>query len=498
MNFAKARYLVPALLVCMMAPGSVDAESISAMRSAVVKIYVTMQHEDYSMPWQGGEPGGGTGSGFIISKKRILTNAHVVSDAKFIEVQKANDSRRYKANVTFIAHDCDLAILNIDDPDFFAGTRPVKFANAMPSPDDEVTVLGYPLGGDRISVTRGVVSRIDYSVYTHSEVDQHLVLQVDAAINPGNSGGPVLFNGKVVGLAFQGLMMAENIGYAIPLPVINHFLQDIDDNVYNGYPELGVEFMPIRNDALRRDLKLPADKAGLGIVIYFVDPFGSAKGLLRIRDVLLAIDSSPIADDATITLNDTQVLFAELLERKQWGQAVTFKVWRDNAEIEIKVPLTNPEDPFVYRNIYDTRPDYYVVGGLVFSPLSREYLRTLGKNVGGMNSQQLLYYSEYAKTDDLYKDHDEFVALITRLPHPVNTYSDSFLNGIVTEINGVQIRNLKDVKKAVEGQTEKFHLFHFAGMKDMLIMDAKAAKRAEPQIFSRYRLFSREYFGVKK
>ena len=481
--------------MCLAASG-VKANFLTDAQDSVVKIHVTIQRENYVMPWQGGEPGGATGSGFIVSKKRILTNAHVVSDAKFIEVQKFDNSRRFKAQVAFIGHDCDLAVLTVDDPDFFTGTHPIKFANALPSLSDEVIVLGYPMGGDRLSVTRGVVSRIDYSPYAHSEVDQHLVLQVDAAINPGNSGGPVLFKGKVVGLAFQGMAMADNIGYAIPLPVLNHFLEDIADGTYNGYPELGVSFTTTRNIALRRDLNLPGDKGG--IVVDFVDPFGSAKGYLRDRDVLLSIDSHSIADDATINLDGNAVLFAELLERKQFGDSVTLTVWRTNTEIEVKIPLTNPQDPFVYRNIYDTRPDYYITGGLVFAPLTRKYLRAQRKNQGSMNYQQLFYYSQYAKVDGLYSNRDEFVVLIGRLPHPVNTYSDSFINGIVTEVNGIAIRNLRDVKKAVEVQKEGFHVFHFAGVNDTLIMDAGNARRSDHEISLQYGISSIEHFGEKK
>ena len=493
MNRAKTKYLYVALLlaICLVVPRS-QANSLSDAQASVVKIHVTIQREDYVMPWQGGEPVGATGSGFIISKKRILTNAHVVSDAKFIEVQKFDDSRRFKAKVAFIGHDCDLAVLTVDDPDFFAGTSPIKFADTLPSLSDDVTVLGYPMGGDRLSVTRGVVSRIDYNVYTHSEVDQHLVLQVDAAINPGNSGGPVLFKGKVVGLAFQGLALSENIGYAIPLPVLNHFLRDIEDGAYNGYPELGVSFMTTRNIALRRDLNLPGDRGG--IAVHYVDPFGSAKGYLRDRDVLLSIDSYPIADDATISLDGNAVLFAELLERKQCGDSVKFKVWRNNAEIEVLVPLINPRDPFVYRNIYDTRPDYYITGGLVFAPLTREYLRAQHKNQGSMNYQQLIYYSQYAKVGGLYSNKDEFVVLIARLPNTVNTYSESFINGIITEVNGVAISNLKDIKKAIEGQKEAFNVFRFAGVNDLLIMDAGNARRADREISLQYGISAREHF----
>jgi len=264
----------------------------TSLRESVVKIYITAQRPDYSMPWQSLQPGSGSGSGFIIDKRRILTNAHVVSDARFLQVQKDGDSQRYPAKVAFIGHDCDLALLTVDDITFFEGTKGVRFSDSLPALNNEVTVLGYPTGGSRLSITRGVVSRIDYSIYSHSGADQHLVIQVDAAINPGNSGGPIVFKGKVTGLAFQGLMFAENIGYGIPIPVIRHFLDDISDDKYDGYPELGAAYLETTNPALCRDLGMPPNKSG--IVIYYLDPFGSALGCLKPRDVLFSIDGYKI------------------------------------------------------------------------------------------------------------------------------------------------------------------------------------------------------------
>ena len=481
-----------ALLVPMRPPGSAVAAGLP-IGNAVVKIYFTQQREDYSLPWQAGPTFGGTGSGFVIRGRRILTNAHIVSDARFIQVRKLNDSAQYSARVEFIGHDCDLAVLTVADRNFFSGLEPVDFAQELPNLNDEVLVLGYPLGGTRLSVTRGVVSRIDYSVYSHSGVDQHLVLQVDAAINPGNSGGPVVFKGKVVGLAFQGLAWAENIGYAIPFPVIQHFLDDIADSVYHGYPEIGLEFIAGRNPALRRAFQLP--EGTTGIVISYIDPFGSAAGKLAVGDALLSIDGLPIAQDGTVSLGGHNVHFAELLERKQWGASVKFEIRRGGADRKVLVPLTNPRDPFVYRNLYDERPRYFVLGGLVFSQLTREYLRTVERLRSDERVQQLFYYSEYAKQDDLYKGRDEFVVLIRRLPHPVNTYADEFVNGIVESVNGIPIRNLSDVKTAAAKPVGNYHVIRFAGLSQELVLDAEASARSGPEILAEYGVPAEFYLG---
>jgi S1-C subfamily serine protease len=485
---SKAKYgavvlagLLAPVLPALSAPRSPSAASL---RGSVIKLNVSVQRWNYAVPWQSFPPSGGSGTGFYIGKKRILTNAHIISDARFLLVQKDGDPTRYPAKVSFVAHDCDLATLTVDDERFFKGMQPMAFANRIPELDEQVTVLGYPLGGARLSITRGVVSRIDYNTYSHSAVDQHLVLQVDAAINPGNSGGPVLIGNQVVGLAFQGLARAENIGYAIPLPVIRHFLDDISDGVYHGYPELGVAYLELSNKALQEDLAVP--KGHAGVVVYYVDPFGSANGVLKPGDVLLSIDGQNIAHDGTIRLNGDVVIFPEILERKQWGEAVELVVWRDRSKQKLNVPLTNPADPFLYRNLYDVKPRYYIHGGLVFCPLTRPYLQSVRRRSGDVAVEQLTYYMLYAKSDGHHVDRDEFVVLVGRLPHPVNTYADGYMNRLVKEVNGVAVGSLDDVKRAFEDHEQAFHVVTFEGMSDTLVLDAPAADTAGPRILEAY------------
>lgn len=466
-------------------PCGLDAAGPANLQS-VVKVYATIQPPNYAQPWQAGRPEGGTGSGFVIAGRRILTNGHVVSDARFIQVQRDNDPRRYEARVNprLVGHDCDLAVLTVDDPAFFEGTRPLSFAKELPQLNDEVTVVGYPMGGDRLAITKGIVSRKDYEVYTHSGVDQHLVMQVDAAINPGNSGGPVFFRDRVVGLAFQGLMGGENIGYAIPLPVIQHYLTDISDGVYNGYPELGAATLDAENPALRRDLAIP-EKEG-GVIVVYVDPFGAAKGFLQEKDVLLSVEKSPIASDGTISSDGGRVLFHELMERKQWGDSISFDVWRSHARVTVKVPLTNPPDPFIYRREYDQQPRYLVAAGLVFTPLSRAYLSMRRPDGASQNTHLLHYLARFAKVDGLHENRSEFVALTRRLPHPSNTYADPFLDGVVEEVNGRPIRRIEDMQEALASPKDGFHTIRFLNMDELLVIDATTVKQVDDAVRRSY------------
>ena len=200
------------------------------IRKSLCRINNTAQEFNYRVPWLPGGMSGGSGTGWVVKKDRLMTNAHVVSNAKLLTVEKENDPKKYVATVEFIAHDCDLALLKVEDPGFWKDTKPLALGS-VPEIESSVSVYGYPIGGQRMSVTKGIVSRIDFLTYSHSVMDSHLCIQIDAAINPGNSGGPVLQGGKVVGVAFQGYSgdVAQNVGYMIPTPVIGHFLKDIED-----------------------------------------------------------------------------------------------------------------------------------------------------------------------------------------------------------------------------------------------------------------------------
>ncbi|CAK9137755.1 unnamed protein product [Ilex paraguariensis] len=189
----------------------VDAHSaIELALDSVVKIFTVSSSPNYFLPWQNKSQRETTGSGFIIPGKRILTNAHVVADHTFVLVRKHGSPTKYRANVQAVGHECDLAILVVEREEFWEGMHFLELGD-IPFLQEAVAVVGYPQGGDNISVTKGVVSRVEPTQYVHGAT-QLLAIQIDAAINPGNSGGPAIMGDKVAGVAFQNLSGAENIG----------------------------------------------------------------------------------------------------------------------------------------------------------------------------------------------------------------------------------------------------------------------------------------------
>src|SRR5437867_1548158 len=282
------------LFLLMVAAGSVPG---AEPERSVIQILTSSQQPVWDAPWRFESVRRSGGSGFVIRPKRIMTNAHVVSWAKQILVHRYQDPRPYLARVKFIAHDCDLALLEVDDESFFSGLEPLKFGD-LPKVRSTVVTHGYPAGGEQISYTRGVVSRIEIQNYVHSGNRSFLTAQTDAAINPGNSGGPVVQDDLVVGVAFQGVPGLENTGFFIPPPVIEHFLKDIEDGGYGGFPMAGVRLVPLQNPAYRRYLKLPDNDVGARVDSLL--PIPTTQQLIRPDDVILRVGKFDVGSDGTV------------------------------------------------------------------------------------------------------------------------------------------------------------------------------------------------------
>ena len=460
---------------------SANSFSAPGPAASMVRISTTAQQPDYLVPWNPGNVGGGVGAGFVISGKRIMTNAHVVSNATFITVVKEGDPTPWEARVLHVAHDCDLAILGVYDEKFFEGTKPLEFGG-IPELESTVSAYGYPIGGDRLSVTTGVVSRIDFQPYSHSEVDSHLAIQIDAAINPGNSGGPVMQNGKVVGVAFQGFSgaVAQNVGYMIPTPVVRRFLQDVEDGSYDRYMDLGATYFPILNPAKRKALGI--EEPDRGVIIGSVFDGGPAQEKLQPGDVILSVDGYKVYADGKIDLDGERTEMAEIFERKFKGDKVKLELLRDGAKQDLTIDLDRPWPFEMQARAYDKRPRFVLVGGLLFQPLNRDFLDAQ-KDV----DTRLRYFFDFYVSDHLYRERPEVIVLSEILKDPVNTYAAPFKGGIVDKINGQQIKSLDDVAAAFE-QPGEFHVIEILGEGRPIVLERSALAEAGERIRQRYRV----------
>ncbi len=449
------------------------------IRRSLVRIQAVSQSPDYTVPWNAGRVSQGVGSGFIISDNRIMTNAHVVSDARFITITKEGDSKPYPAQVLHIAHDCDLAILQTRDAGFFDNTSALEFGG-IPEIESSVSVYGFPIGGDRPSVTRGIVSRVDFQSYSHSGADSHLVIQIDAAINPGNSGGPVMQDGKVVGVAFQGYSgdVAQNTGYMIPTPVAKRFLTDIEDGTYDHYVDLALTYSPLFNPAARRALGLKNDN--VGVLVGSVFGGGSSKGIVEPGDVITAIEGHPVYSDGSAEIDGNYMEMAEIVERSLRGDTVHLDVLRDGEPLKLEVKLDEPFPFNLYANKYDVRPRYVLFGGLLFQPVDQNFLAA-----NRINDQFTRYSFDFFLADSLYEEHPEIVVLSGILSDPINAYAEEFEGAMVKTVNGTKIRTLDDLANAF-GEEADDYVIEFAAASRPLVLEATAVAQARSRILSRY------------
>jgi len=458
------------------------AISIAEIRKSLVRITTTSQEPNFRTPWTPGSISGGVGAGFVISGKRILTNAHVVSNARFLSVERENDPKHYIARVLQIAHDCDLAVLSISEPKFFDGTVPLPFSGKLPQIESSVSVYGYPIGGERLSVTTGVVSRVDFQLYSHSAADSHLTIQTNAAINPGNSGGPVLQEGKVVGVAFQGYSgdVAQNTGYMIPVPVIHRFLKDIEDGHYDHYMDLSITTFPLLNQAQRASLGLEEDSRG--IYVSQVASAGSCAGALQPGDVILSIDGHPVESDGFVQLDGERVEMPEVVERKFKGDTVDFDILRDKMRRSVTVKFDRPWPYQLQCSQYDIRPRYVLFGGLLFQPLNRNFLETYQ-----IDDLRVHYLYDFFISEEIYKEHPEVVVLSSVLPDPINTYLNDFRNGVVENVNGAKIQSLEDLATAFQKPAD-YYVIKMLGEGRPIVLERAAVEAAHDRIQTRYKV----------
>lgn len=443
----------------------------------VVRVYSTYQDPDYECPWQSVAPRGSTGSGVIVGPRRILTGAHVVANATFVQVQKQSDPKKVTARVLAISHDCDLALLELDDGAFTRGIKP-SVVGDLPKLRDDVQVVGYPIGGEEVSITEGVVSRIEVQRYEHSQ--RHLLaVTVDAAINEGNSGGPVFARGKIVGIAFQALPDAENVGEMVPAPIIRRFLDGVKKGRSPSVPGIGVTTQPLENPALRAHLGMK--KKDTGVLITAVQYGSSGWGRFEAGDVLMALDGHAIADNGTIRYRGRyRCQFDAVIGDHHCGDRVKARVLR-NGEARDVVLKMEAMRWLVPRTEYDERPMWFLFGGLVFQRLTAEYLRSWGEHWWDKAPKVLLYSYYYGLRE---RDRQEVVVLAQVLADDVNVGYESFANEIVEAVNGARPVDMADFVRRIDRCEGEVVIKLSSG--STVLLDAAAARAGAARIQALY------------
>ena len=445
---------------------------------AVVKVNATAAAPDFFSPWRTGGQQKGNGTGVVIAGNLILTNAHNVADAKLITISKNDDGFPTPATVFAVNHQCDLALLKVEDAKFFDGIKPFEIGETPPV-QTQVFAVGYPLGGEGVSITQGIVSRIETVQYSHSYYDNHLAAQLDAAINPGNSGGPVIFDGKIAGIAFQGMGEADGVGYMIHTDVIRHFLKDVSDGKVDGFGMLDLAAQTLENPSTRRYFKMRDNQSGIA-VCEIKDTLQSTPEI-KVGDVLLEIDGFKIMNNGKVkNERGENVLYGSISDRKQLGESVSLKVLRDGKEFTATAKLTYPNLSVTPR-MYDKTPKYFIIGGFVFSPLTLSYLDEW-RNSDNPPMDLVALVGEPLKDGK-----KEVVVLAQVMSDEVNIGYEYMANCILEKVNGKKILSLKDVAEIVDAQKDGYVKFEFQDNR-FVIIDIAELKSAQARLEKNYKI----------
>ncbi|XP_031277148.1 protease Do-like 9 [Pistacia vera] len=474
--------------------GPAVARVVPAM-DAVVKVFCVHTEPNFSLPWQRKRQYSSSSSGFVITGRRVLTNAHSVEHYTQVKLKKRGSDTKYLATVLAIGTECDIAMLTVNDDEFWEGVSPVEFGE-LPALQDAVTVVGYPIGGDTISVTSGVVSRIEILSYVHGSTEL-LGLQIDAAINSGNSGGPA-FNdkGNCVGIAFQSLKHedVENIGYVIPTPVIMHFIHDYEKNgAYTGFPILGVEWQKMENPDLRMAMGMKPEQKG--VRIRRIDPTAPEYEVLKPSDIILSFDGVDIANDGTVPFrHGERIGFSYLVSQKYTGDSAAVKVLRDSKILNFNMKLATHRRLIPSHN-KGRPPSYYIIAGFVFSTVSVPYLRSeYGKDYEYEAPVKLLDKLLYS----MPQSPDEQLVVVSQvLVADINIGYEEIVNTQVLAFNGKPVKNLKCLANMVENCDDEFLKFDLE-YDQIVVLRTKTAKAATLDILTTHCIPSAMSDDLKK
>src|ERR1700730_16224374 len=453
-----------------------ETERAPAIENSVVKVFATMRYPDPFKPWTKQAPSEVTASALVIEGRRILTNAHVVLYATQVQIQSNAAGDKLPATVVAVAPGIDLAVLHLDDAAFFDRHPPLPRAGKLPRIKDAVLAYGFPTGGNSLSITKGIVSRIEFVAYNYPV--SGLRIQLDAAINPGNSGRPAIAGDKMIGLAFSKAGGdTQNIGYIIPNEEVELFLKDIADGRYDGKPAMYDELQTLENPALREYLKL--NKSVEGMVVHRPDKTDDSYPLKE-WDVLTRIGDTPIDNQGMVKLDkDLRVSFAYLIQRSANDGKLPLNIVRAGKPMQIQLPVS-AQHPTLVTDLAGGYPSYFIYGPLVFSTATWQLVSSFENNAGLLRILGAVKSPLITRALDTPDAETEELVVISSpfFPHKLaNGYSNP-AGSVVYSVNGTHVHSLKHLVALLRDLKDTFVTIEFDQKGNEALVFSRAAMLA--------------------
>jgi S1-C subfamily serine protease len=291
---------------------------------------------------------------------------------------------------------------------------------------------------------------------------------------------------RIVGVVMQTRKKSQNIGYMVPVPVIKHFLADLEDGRYDGFPEDGIIIQSLENKSLKNMYGLGEHRSGA--LVTSVIPGSPAENKIFPGDILMAIDGHRIADDCTVEFRPGERTGCDFyVKQHQVGENADYRILREGKEETVSLELNQNSGSgrLVPMAQYDVQPSYYIYGGLVFCPFSLNYLLSWGDDWSEDAPYNLLTYFVDGK---LSQAGEEVVIVIKVLADEINSGYENLVNDRIVEVNGKKILNLRDLIRAVEADSADPYVVFKTRDNDSIALDRRRAEASHAEILSTYRV----------
>lgn len=446
--------------------------AVHAKEVSLVRVNVTGQPYDYFRPWQKKAPFSKRALGAVLAHDRVLVTADLVANQNYVELERAESGEKTAANVVVVDYEANLALLEPIDKKFLNGLVPLDLALD--------TVVGDRLSAWQLEatgalvVTEGIVTTIGITRYP-ADVADFLTyrLSIPMQYRDNSYTVPLVKNNKLAALLLRYDPRSQVLD-AIPAPIIAHFLKDAAGPKYNGFPSLGISFFPTRDPQLRAYAG-ENGKSG-GVYITSVEPgLPAAKAGLQPGDIVTAVENHEIDQNGNyVDSLYGKIGFGNLLTAKAYvGDAVVLHVLRQGKPLTLNVKLEHrsEEDYVVPPYNIDDPPSYYVLGGLIFQELTRQYLKEWGANWEKDAPQDFVYLDKFQS--ELFPEGNRRVVILSQvLPANSTIGYDDFSYLVVKKVNGKDIHSLGDLAEAVKTPVNGFDVIQTVDDPKQLELDA--------------------------
>jgi S1-C subfamily serine protease len=470
-------------------PG-VPASLSTQKQLALVRVNVTGQSYDYFRPWQKKAPFSKRALGAVLSKGRVLVTADLVANQNYVELERAETGEKTAAKVQVIDYEANLALLEPTEKTFLDGITPLEITGDTVVGDRLAAWQLEPTGA--LLATEGLVTTVQMTEYP-IDVGEFLTYRVSIPMQYRENSYtvPLVKNNKLAGLLLRYDSRSQLLD-AIPAPIITHFLKEADSQNYRGFPSAGFSFFPTRDPELR---EFAGEKGkGAGVYVTNVEPNMPAKRAgLQVGDIVTAVADREIDQNGNyVDPLHGKIEFTNLLTAHAYsGDVVPFRVERNGKPIQVNVKLEHRDAKDYVSPPYnlDQPPRYYVLGGLIFQELSRQYLKEWGPTWERSAPQRLVYFDRFQS--ELFPEGNRRVVILSQvLPADSTIGYDDLSYLTVTKVNGKEIKSLDDLAEAVKQPIDGFITIETEEDPKQIALDATQVATEAPNLQENYGISS--------